>query len=103
MKFANIREMHQPSAVGVTKEYSHDEFGTWVGVKVVDDIAWKKVKEQVYKGFSTISRENLNQLAQTLPPQNYSLLLLCKLLFGYLMFYLPYEIKQGFWLALLLH
>lgn len=52
MEFANVREMHQPSAVGVTKEYSHDDTGTYVGVKVVDDNAWKKVKEKVYKGFS---------------------------------------------------
>lgn len=52
MKFANVREMHQPSAVGVTKEYAHTDEGTWIGVKVVDDIAWNKVKEGVYKGFS---------------------------------------------------
>lgn len=52
MEYGNIREMHQPSAVGVTKEYSHDDIGTWIGVKVVDDSAWAKVKEGVYKGFS---------------------------------------------------
>ena len=52
MEFANVREMHQASAVGVTKEYTHDENGTWIGVKVVDDKAWKFVKEGVYKGFS---------------------------------------------------
>lgn len=52
MEYGNIREMHQPSAVGVTKEYAHDDVGTWIGVKVVDDTAWKKVKEGVYKGFS---------------------------------------------------
>lgn len=52
MEFANVREMHQPSAVGVTKEFQHDDNGTWIGVKVVDDRAWKFVKEGVYKGFS---------------------------------------------------
>lgn len=52
MEYANIREMHQASAVGVTKEYSHDDKGTFIGVKVVDDNAWKKVSEGVYKGFS---------------------------------------------------
>ena len=52
MKFANIREMHQPSAVGVVKEYSFDDTGVMIGAKVVDDAAWEKVKEQVYKGFS---------------------------------------------------
>ncbi len=52
MKFANIREMHQASAVGITKEFTHDDKGTFIGVKVVDDRAWKFVTETVYKGFS---------------------------------------------------
>ena len=52
MKFANIREMHQPSAVGVAKQATLDEKGLYLSAKVVDDIAWNKVKEGVYKGFS---------------------------------------------------
>ncbi len=52
MKFANVREMHQPSAVGVCKMATVDSKGLYVGIKVVDDSAWKKVKEEVYKGFS---------------------------------------------------
>ncbi len=52
MKFANIREMHQPSAVGVVKEYTFDSTGVMIGAEVVDDIAWEKVKKEVYKGFS---------------------------------------------------
>ena len=52
MRFANVREMHQPSAVGITKEAMDDNHGKWIGVKVVDDNAWNKVKEEVYKGFS---------------------------------------------------
>ena len=52
MRFANIREMHQPSAVGIAKEAAIDEKGLWLGAKVVDDEAWKKVVEGVYKGFS---------------------------------------------------
>jgi len=52
MKFANIREMHQPSAVGVAKEASIDDAGLFICVKVVDSDAWEKVKEEVYKGFS---------------------------------------------------
>lgn len=52
MRFANIREMHQLSAVGVTKSAEIDETGLYIEVKVVDDIAWNKVKEGVYKGFS---------------------------------------------------
>lgn len=52
MKFANIREMHQPSAVGVVKEYTFDSTGVLIGAEVVDDTAWEKVKKEVYKGFS---------------------------------------------------
>lgn len=52
MKFANIREMHQPSAVGKTKEATVDGNGLYIGVKVVDDSAWKKCVEGVYNGFS---------------------------------------------------
>ena len=52
MKYANIREMHQPSAVGKTKQANLDKKGLYISVKVVDDNAWKKVKEGVYNGFS---------------------------------------------------
>lgn len=52
MRFGNIREMHQPSAVGKTKEASVDEKGLYIGVKIVDEAAWQKVEEGVYNGFS---------------------------------------------------
>ena len=52
MRFANIREMHQASAVGVTKEASIDDKGLFIAAKVVDADAWEKVQEGVYKGFS---------------------------------------------------
>lgn len=52
MKFGNIREMHQPSAVGKAQEANIDDKGLYLGVKVVDDSAWTKVKEGVYNGFS---------------------------------------------------
>lgn len=52
MQFGNVREMHQPSAVGIVKEYSFDDNGVFIGVYVVDDAAWNKVVETVYKGFS---------------------------------------------------
>jgi len=52
MRFANIREMHQLSAVGVAKEAEFDDKGLYLKAKVVDDEAWAKVKEGVYKGFS---------------------------------------------------
>jgi HK97 family phage prohead protease len=52
MRFANIREMHQPSAVGVAKEATVDDKGLYLGAKIVDEDAWQKVVEGVYKGFS---------------------------------------------------
>lgn len=52
MKFANIREMHTMSAVGVAKSAEVNEGGLYIGAKIVDDAAWAKVKEGVYKGFS---------------------------------------------------
>ena len=52
MRFANIREMHQPSAVGVAKSVEMDDKGTFISAHVVDDSAWSKVKAGVYKGFS---------------------------------------------------
>lgn len=52
LKFSNIREMHQASAVGVAEEATVDDKGLYLVAKVVDDNAWKKVKEGVYKGFS---------------------------------------------------
>ncbi|HZT51914.1 MAG TPA: HK97 family phage prohead protease [Stellaceae bacterium] len=52
MRFANIREMHQPSAVGVAKEAAVDETGLFLKARIVDDEAWRKVTEGVYKGFS---------------------------------------------------
>lgn len=52
MKFANIREMHTMSAVGVAKSAEVNENGLYIGAKIVDDAAWAKVKEGVYKGFS---------------------------------------------------
>ena len=52
MKFANIREMHQLSAVGVAKEVAVDDRGLYVGAKIIDPVAWQKVIEGVYKGYS---------------------------------------------------
>lgn len=52
MEFANVREMHQPSAVGVTRSANVDDTGLYITAEVVDDAAWEKVKRGVYKGFS---------------------------------------------------
>lgn len=51
-RYGNIREMHQMSAVGKTIHTKVDDKGIYVEGKVVDDNAWKKVKEGVYAGFS---------------------------------------------------
>lgn len=67
MKYANVREMHQPSAVGKTKSAHLDDKGLFISVKVVDDVAWKKVREEVYNGFSiggTATAKNGNRIDQ---------------------------------------
>lgn len=52
MRFGNIREMHQPSAVGKAKGATIDDKGLYLAAKIIDDEAWAKVKEGVYSGFS---------------------------------------------------
>ncbi|MDI3341271.1 MAG: hypothetical protein QJR03_12150 [Sphaerobacter sp.] len=52
MTWGNIREMHGPSAVGVAEDATIDQKGAIITAKIVDDDAWKKVAEGVYKGFS---------------------------------------------------
>ncbi len=51
---APLREMHQLSAVGVGKSIEFDDKAKTIHMafKVVDDVAWKKVVERVYTGFS---------------------------------------------------
>ncbi len=52
MQWRNVREMHQPSAIGVAEEANVDATGLYLGARIVDDEAWKKVVGAVYKGFS---------------------------------------------------
>jgi hypothetical protein len=53
MKFGAVREMHQSKAAGTAIEaHVNDEGKTWFGAHVVDSEAVKKVKANVYKGFS---------------------------------------------------
>lgn len=54
LKWGNIREMHQPSAVGVARsvEFNDQTRETYVTAHIVDDQAWEKVKAGVYRGFS---------------------------------------------------
>jgi phage head maturation protease len=65
LEFANIREMHQLSAVGTAEEASVDDRGLYLAAKIVDDIAWGKVTSGVYKGFSiggkTLARDPDNK------------------------------------------
>lgn len=60
MRFANIREMHQPSAVGKAVSAEVDDKGLYIGAHVVDDVAWKKVMAKVYSGFSVGGRKSVN-------------------------------------------
>ena len=54
MKYGNIREMHQWSAVGKTVQAKIDETkkGLHIVARVIDGTAWEKCKEGVYNGFS---------------------------------------------------
>lgn len=57
--FFPLREMHQLSAVGkcIGFEFRDDAREIFMGFKVVDDDAWKKVDEGVYTGFSQGGRK----------------------------------------------
>ena len=57
MAWGNIREMHKLSAVGVAEEANVDAKGLFLTAKIVDDAAWKKCLEGVYKGFSIGGRK----------------------------------------------
>ncbi|MBK9711557.1 MAG: HK97 family phage prohead protease [Kouleothrix sp.] len=52
LKWANLREMHQPSAVGTVLAAEIVDGALHIVAKIVDDDAWNKVKQGVYKGFS---------------------------------------------------
>src|SRR5262245_54167023 len=50
LEWANVREMHAHSAVGTAISAAVVDGKLHLAVKVVDDSAWTKVKEKVYKG-----------------------------------------------------
>ena len=54
MKWANVREMHQPSAVGLVEALVHDDEAkaSEAILRVVDPVAVTKVETGVYKGTS---------------------------------------------------
>ena len=57
MDYGNIREMHALKAVGVAQEANVDTKGLFLTAKIVDDDAWAKCVEGVYKGFSIGGRK----------------------------------------------
>jgi len=66
MKFANIREMHQPIAAGTALKCEVDSEGvTHIETKIVDPTTILKIEEEVLKGFSVggaiTSRDPLNK------------------------------------------
>jgi hypothetical protein len=52
LEWANIREMHQPSAVGTVIGAEIKDGALYLTAKIIDNIAWEKVKAGVYRGFS---------------------------------------------------
>lgn len=53
MEFGNIREMHQPSAIGKVQKHEFDpEDRLYIEAKIVDPLAWEKVEKGIYTGFS---------------------------------------------------
>lgn len=70
MKWGAVREMHQPKAAGTAIEAEVGDDGkTWFGAHIVDSEAVKKVKANVYKGFSiggkVTSRDELQKTTIT--------------------------------------
>lgn len=51
-RWANVRMMHQPKPIGTALEIEWDARGCFMRCKIVDDDAWKLVKEGVLRGFS---------------------------------------------------
>ena len=57
MEWKNIRQMHQPLAVGRAKEAHIDEEGLYLTAKIVDEACIKLIDEQVLQGFSIGGRK----------------------------------------------
>ena len=70
LEYANVREMHANSAVGTAVKAEIRDNQLWLSVRVVDDSAWKKVKEGVYKGFS-IGGRIVKAILEKLPDGRY--------------------------------
>lgn len=70
LQWANIREMHQASAVGTALSAEVVDGTLRLAVKVVDERAWTKVKTGVYKGFS-IGGRIVQAVLEKLPDGTY--------------------------------
>jgi HK97 family phage prohead protease len=70
LEWANVREMHQASAVGTAIQAEVKDGQLWLAVKVIDDAAWEKVKAGVYKGFS-IGGRIIKAVLEKLPDGRY--------------------------------
>lgn len=57
MNWRNIREMHALKAVGTAEEANMDPRGLFLTARIVDESAWQKCLEGVYKGFSIGGRK----------------------------------------------
>jgi flagellin-specific chaperone FliS len=66
LKWGNIREMHQPSAVGNVLKAQVVDGQFFISAKIEDESAWNKVKSRVYKGFS-IGGKILKAVVEQLP------------------------------------
>lgn len=52
MRWGAVREMHGRNAAGTAVDLTWDDKGAYFRCKIIDDAAWEKCKEGVYKGFS---------------------------------------------------
>jgi hypothetical protein len=65
MEWRNLREMHQPSAVGRTQEANVDTKGLFIRGRVTDPTAVQKCIDKVYQGLS-IGGRKLNKVGDTI-------------------------------------
>ncbi len=72
MKWANVREMHQPSAVGIVESVTHDDLTkSSEGIlHIVDPTAVAKTKADVYKGTSLGGSKGSTRLMQKVGGRN---------------------------------
>lgn len=65
LEFPTIRRMHNNDAIGTTLMTKIDDKGLYIEAKIVDEDAWSKVKEGVYRGFS-IGGKVINKIREVI-------------------------------------